>query len=123
MVPAAWSTIKRKIRNDINLLWQKEWTSDPDWCRQAKYFFQKVDKSKTQSLLRYGREAALRFILFKTRQAFIWKHNAYVRYGINKGIPFDEVKYRMCGNSPEEPVHIKKDVKPFAKRCSMCLTV
>ena len=29
VVPTARSTIKRKIRDKINLLWQKEWMSDP----------------------------------------------------------------------------------------------
>ena len=115
MVPKARSTIERKIRVQINLLWQKEWMSDPDWCRQTKYFFQKVDKMKTQSLLRYGKEATSRFIRFITGHAFLRKHNAYVRHGTNKGIPFDEVKCRMCGNSPEEPVHIIKECDAFCQ--------
>ena len=45
-IPTAVSTIKRKIREKINILWSREWMSNPDWCRQTKYFNKKVDKGE-----------------------------------------------------------------------------
>ena len=108
--------MKRKICEKINFLWTQEWMSDPDWCRQTKYFYKKVDKGKTNALLRFGKEATSRFVRFLTGHAFLRKHNAYVKYKKkpNQVIPFDEVKCRMCGESKEEPAHIIRECEAFS---------
>ena len=89
--------------------------SDPEWCRQTKYFYKSTDKSKTKSLLVYGKEATSRFVRFITGHAFLRKHNAYVKYGRkpNQTLPFDEIKCRMCGKSTEEPAHIIRECEAF----------
>ena len=116
VVPTAPSTIKRKIHEKIISQWTKEWMSNPEWCRQTKCFYKKVDKKKTHSLLKYGKDVTSRFIRFITGHAFLRKQNAYVRYGPGsnqENIPFDEIKCRMCGESVEEPVHIIKECEAF----------
>ena len=89
--------------------------SDPDWCRQTKYFYKSAHKRKTDSLLVYGKEATSRFVRFITGHAFLRKHNAYVRYEKkpNQVLPFDEIKCRMCGKSIEEPEHIIRECEAF----------
>ena len=80
VLPLAPATMKRKIHERTKSLWTREWMSDPDWCRQTKYFYKSADKRKTDSLLMYGKEATSRFVRFITGHAFLRKHNAYVRY-------------------------------------------
>ena len=115
VLPLAPATMKRKIHEKIKSLWNREWMSDPDWCRQTKYFYKSAHKRKTDSLLVYGKEATSRFVRFITGHAFLRKHNAYVRHGRrpNQILPFDEIKCRMCGKSIEEPAHIIRECEAF----------
>ena len=90
--------------------------SNPEWCRQTKYFYKKVDPGKTKSLLKYGKEATSRFVRFITGHAFLRKQNAYVKYNKkpNQTLPFDEIKCRNCGEAIEEPAHIIRECEAFA---------
>ena len=109
----AQATIKRKIKEKIDSLWAKEWMSNPDFARQTKYFFKKAEPGKTKALLKFGKEATSRFIRFITGHGFLRKQNAYVAHGTNEGIPFEETKYRMCGEAKEEPAHIIRECEAF----------
>ena len=115
VMPLAHATIKRRIKQKIDSLWTREWMSNPDFARQTKYFFKKVDPGKTKALLKYGKEKTSRFIRFITGHAFTRKQNAYVAHGTNQGIPFEEVKCRLCGEAKEEPAHIIKECEAFCQ--------
>ena len=113
VMPVAQSTIKRRIKEKIDSLWAREWMSNPDFARQTKYFYKRVDPGKTKALLKYGKEATSRFIRFITGHAFTRKQNAYVAHGSNQGIPYEEVECRKCGEAKEEPAHIIRECEAF----------
>ena len=48
VIPTAVSSIKRKIHEKINILWSREWMSNPDWCWQTKYFYKKSRQRKNK---------------------------------------------------------------------------
>ena len=91
----------------------REWMSNPDFARQTKYFFKRVDPGKTKALLKFGKDTTYRFIRVITGHGFLRKQNAYVAHGTNKGIPFEEIKCRMCGEAKEEPAHIIRECEAF----------
>ena len=115
VMPMAQATIKRRIKEKTDSLWAREWMSNPDFARQTKYFFKRVDPGKTKALLKFGKEATSRFIRFITGHGFLRKQNAYVAHGTNKEIPFEETKCRMCGEAKEEPAHIIRECEAFCQ--------
>ena len=46
VMPMAHATIKRRIKEKIDSQWAREWMSNPDFARQTKYFYERVDPGK-----------------------------------------------------------------------------
>ena len=100
-VPVAIAVVKREIKNNTQLSWQRRWRRDTK-CAQAKVIFPEVDMSRYGKVKKWPRHKIGKIFQVGTGHGMFAAHLAHWK-------PQLDVACKLCGEGADAPVHYWAD--------------